>query len=139
MAADNKLAVLPDRFNVPINVGMIGGDLPTRYFAAGIMLLLTIVIAPPLRVPYSTVKIFCLLASMSGTTLLMAGLVFSQKTHFAGVMLIPAALLMRLLAGWNLSWPAVLVGLVVLGMIGQNLITKRCGINKLFGIQSCAR
>jgi len=139
MAANNRAAILQDRFNIPVNVGVIGGDLPTRYFAAAIILLLTIVMAPPWRLPYSTLKIFSLFASMGGTALLMAGLVFSQKTHFAGVMLILSALLMMLLAGWNLSWLAVLTGLVALGIIGQNLITRRCGINKFFGIQSCER
>lgn len=139
MESNNKLAVLQDRFNVPVNVGLVGGDLPTRYFAAVSVFFLTIAIAPPLRLPYSAVKIFSLLASMSGTILLMAGLVFSQKTHFAGVMLIPTAFIMMLLTGWNLGWLAVLFGLVVLGLIGQNLITKRCGVNKLLGIQSCER
>jgi len=139
MESNNKLAVLQDRFHIPVNVGLAGGDLPTRYFAATIIFLLTIAMAPPLRLPYSTVKIFSLLASMSGTILLMAGLVFSQKTHFAGVMLIPTTCVMMLLAGWGWGWMAVLLGLIVLGVIGQNLITKRCGINKLFGIQSCER
>lgn len=139
MQANNKLAILQDRFNIPINVGMIGGDLPTRYFAAAVVILLTIGVVPPLRLPYSTVKIFSLLASMSGTILLMAGLVFSQRTHFAGILLIPTAFGIMLLAGWNLSWLAVLLGLAVCGLIGQNLITKRCGINKFFGIQSCER
>jgi len=147
MEAINKLAALPERFNIPINVGTAGGDLPTRYFATAAVLLLTIVIAPPLKLAYSTVKIFSLLASMSGTILLMAGLVFSQRTHYAGVMLILTSLLMLWLASltsesgastwW--AWLAVLIGLIVLGLMAQNLFTKRCGINKLFGIQSCSR
>lgn len=139
MESNNKLAALQSRFNIPVNVGMIGGDLPTRYFAAAVILLLTVAAAPPWRLPQSAIKICSLLASMSGTALLMAGLVFSQRTHFAGVMLISSALLMMVLAGWNLSWLAVLVGLIVLAVIGQNLLTKRCGINKWFGIQSCER
>jgi len=139
MEAINKLAALPERFNIPINVGLAGGDLPTRYFAAAVVLLLTVAAAPPLQLAYGAVKIFSLLASMSGTILLMAGLVFSQKTHFAGIMLILTAFTMMLLAGWDFGWPAMLIGLIVLGMIGQNLITKRCGINKLLGIDSCGR
>lgn len=139
MEPNNTLAVLQDRFNIPVNVGTVGGDLPTRYFAAAIILFLTIAIAPPLHLTYGMVKIFSLLASMSGTILLMAGLVFSQKTHFAGVMLIINAFSMMLLASRVSGWVAMLIGLIFLGWIAQNLITKRCGINKLFGIQSCER
>ena len=141
METTNKLSLssLPDRFNIPLNVGPVGGDLPARYFAATVVLLLTIAAAPPLQLTYSTVKIFSLLASMSGTILLMAGLVFSQKTHFAGIMLIPTAFLMMGLASWGWTWAAVLIGIIVLGWIAQNLITKRCGINKLLGIESCRK
>ena len=147
MEAINKLSSLPERFNIPLNVGLAGGDLPTRYFAATVVLLLTIAAAPPVQLTYGAVKIFSLLASMSGTILLMAGLVFSQRTHYAGVMLISTSLLMLWLASlasepgtstwW--AWLAVLIGLIVLGLMVQNLFTKRCGINKLFGIQSCSR
>lgn len=139
MEPNNTLAVLPNRFNIPVNVGTVGGDLPTRYFAAALILFLTIAVAPPLHVTYGTLKIFSLLASMSGTILLMAGLVFSQKTHFAGVMLIITAFSMMLLASSVSGWVAILIGLIVLGSITQNLLTKRCGINRLFGIQSCER
>jgi hypothetical protein len=147
MEAVNKLSSLPDRFTIPLNVGMIGGDLPTRYFAATVVLLLTVAAAPPLHLAYSAVKIFSLLTSMSGTILLMAGLVFSQRTHYAGVMLILTSLLMMWLASlssgpgastWG-AWLAVLIGLIVLGLMAQNLFTKRCGVNKLFGVQSCTR
>ncbi len=139
MEPNNPLAVLQDRFNIPVNVGAVGGDLPTRYVAAAIILFLTIAIAPPLNLTAGTLKIFSLLASMSGTILLMAGLVFSQRTHFAGVMLIVTAFSMMLLASRVSGWVAMLIGLIFLGWIAQNLITKRCGINKLFGIQSCER
>jgi len=141
METTNKLSLssLPERFNIPLNVGPVGGDLPTRYFAAVVVLLLIIAAAPPLQLTYSTVKIFSLLASMSGTILLMAGLVFSQKTHFAGIMLIPTAFIMMLLTSRISGWAAIFIGLVVLGWIAQNLITKRCGINKLLGIDSCGR
>jgi len=139
MEVSNKLASLPDRFNIPINIGFAGGDLPARYFAAAVVLGLTIVAAPPLQFSYSALKIFALIASMSGTILLMAGLVFSQKTHYAGVVLIPAALLIMALAGWGLAWPAVLIGLIALGFMAQNFVTKRCGLNKLFGINSCSK
>ncbi|MCG3118062.1 MAG: hypothetical protein ALAOOOJD_00196 [bacterium] len=137
METHNKAAGWQDRLNIPINVGFAGGDLPARYFAAVTVLFLTIAFMPPLNLTYSTVKIFSLLASMSGTILLMAGLVFSQKTHFAGLMLIPTAFLMMGLAGWQRGWLAALLGVIVLAWIAQNLITKRCGINKLLGIDSC--
>jgi hypothetical protein len=139
MELSNKSASLRNPFNIPMNVGFAGGDLPTRYFAGAITMLLTIAVAPPLHFSYSALKIFALLASMCGTILLMAGLVFSQKTHFAGIMLIPTALLMMWLADWGWAWLAVLIGLVVLGWISQNLVTKRCGINKLLGIDSCSK
>jgi hypothetical protein len=138
MDASNKLAFFQDRFNIPLNVGFAGGDLPARYFAAAIVIFLTILAAPPLQFAYSALKIFALLTSMSGTILLMAGLVFSQKTHFAGVMLIPTAFMMMGLASQEWRWAAVLLGLIVLGWIAQNLVTKRCGINKLFGVNSCS-
>jgi hypothetical protein len=137
MESANILTSFQDRFNIPFNVGFAGGDLPARYFAAAVVILLTILVAPPLHFSYSALKIFALLASMTGTILLMAGLVFSQKTHFAGVMLIATAFTMMGLAGWDWRWAAVLIGLTVLGWIAQNLVTKRCGINKLLGINSC--
>jgi hypothetical protein len=139
MEALNKISAFQDRFNIPLNVGFAGGDLPARYFAAFAVVFLTVLAAPPLQFAYSTLKIFALLASMSGTILLMAGLVFSQKTHFAGVMLIPTAFLMMALGGGGLAWAAALAGLIVLGWIVQNVVTKRCGINKLLGINSCSR
>jgi len=136
---NNLLTIVPNRLNIPLNVGLAGGDLPARYFAAGAVLFLTIVALPPLQFSYSTVKILALIASMCGTILLMAGLVFSQKTHFAGLMLIGAAFMMMGLAGWSMPWLAVLFGVIILGMMGQNFMTKRCGINKLFGVNSCSR
>jgi cell division protein FtsW (lipid II flippase) len=137
MEASNKLPSLQNPFNIPLNVGFAGGDLPARYFAAAVVLFLMIAAAPPLKLSYGTLKIFDLLASMSGTILLMAGLVFSQKTHYAGGMLILTALLMMWLSGREWSWLAVILGVIVLGWMLQNLLTKRCGINKLLGIDSC--
>jgi len=139
MESKNKPANFMDRLHIPLNVGFAGGDLSARYFAAAAVLLLTIAVAPPLRLSYSAVRIFDLLASMSGTILLMAGLVFSQKTHFAGIMLISTALLMMWLAGRGWAWLAMLIGIIILGWISQNLVTKRCGINKLLGINSCGK
>ncbi|MDZ7359880.1 MAG: hypothetical protein ONB46_04030 [candidate division KSB1 bacterium] len=139
MEALNKLNSFQDRFNIPLNVGFAGGDLPARYFAAIVVLLLTIAGAPPMKLSSGALKILDLLASMSGTILLMAGLVFSQKTHFAGIVLILTALLMMALVSWERGWMAVLTGAVVLAWIAQNLVTKRCGVNKLLGINSCGQ
>jgi hypothetical protein len=43
------------------------------------------------------------------------------------------------LAGAGLAWLAVLLGLVFFGFGVQNLATKRCGINKLLGVNSCSQ
>jgi hypothetical protein len=124
---------------IPQNVGLQGGDLPTRYYAAGVILALSIATAPPVHLAYGALKIAALLASMSGTLLLMAGLVFSQKTHYAGISLIPLPVLLIWLAGAGLAWLAVVLGLTVFGLGVQNLVTKRCGINKLLGVNSCSQ
>lgn len=124
------------KFEVPVNVGIRGGDLPTRYFAALALLGLTLAAFPPLGVSYQTLKISALFVGMCGTILLMSGLVFAQKTHYAGLMLIPAPFVLLAFAAWNLHWAAVLAGLLFITMIIFNLVTKRCGINRLFGIVS---
>ncbi len=128
-------------FDIPLNVGLQGGDLPTRYYSTAVMLALSIAAAPPVALSPSTLTISALLASMSGTILLMAGLVFSQKTHYAGIILIPGPSLLAWLAGAGreLAWLAVFLGFVVVGWGAQNLITKRCGVNKLLGLNSCSR
>ena len=123
-------------FEVPINVGIRGGDLPTRYFAGIALLFLTAMAFPPLGFSYSAVKISALLIGMCGTVLLMCGLVFSQKTHYAGLLLIPAPFVILALAAWNVTWLAVLMGLTFIGMVTFNIVTKRCGVNRLFGIIS---
>ncbi len=124
------------KFEVPINVGIRGGDLPTRYFAAAALFALTFTAFPPLGFTYSTVKILALLIGMSGTVLLMCGLVFAQKTHYAGLLLIPAPFVILALVAWRITWLAVLMGLVFISMVTFNIVTKRCGVNRLFGIVS---
>ena len=123
-------------FDVPINVGIGGGDLPARYFAGVALLLLTAMSFPPLGFTYSAVKITALLIGMCGAVLLMCGLVFSQKTHYAGVLLIPAPFVVMALVAWKITWLAVLMGLLFIGMVTFNLVTKRCGVNRFFGIIS---
>src|SRR5688572_2005113 len=110
MATTTELAkTQKSLFDIPLNVGLQGGDLPTRYYSTAVMLALSIAAAPPVALSPSTLTISALLASMSGTILLMAGLVFSQKTHYAGIILIPAPSLLAWLAGTGreLAWLAV--------------------------------
>lgn len=121
---------------LPANVGMEGGDLPTRRIALLVVASLTVLAAPPFAVSYSTLKICALLSSMSGALFLMAGLAFLQKTHYAGIVLVPTPLLMIGLCGLGVSWLAVGVGFLAAAVIVQNLVTSRCGINKLLGINS---
>ena len=123
-------------FDMPINVGIRGGDLPARYFAGATLLLLTAMALPPLGFSYSAVKITALLIGMCGTVLLMCGLVFAQKTHYAGALLIPAPFVIMALVAWKITWLAVIMGLLFLGMVVFNIVTKRCGVNRLFGIIS---
>ncbi|MCI0698460.1 hypothetical protein L0337_41485 [candidate division KSB1 bacterium] len=125
-------------FDIPLNVGLQGGDLPARYYSTGVILALSIMAAPPVHLSPSALKISALLASMSGTMLLMAGLVFSQKTHYAGVLLIPVPFTLLWLAGAGLAWLGVFLGLVFAGWGVQNLVTKRCAVNKLLGVNSCS-
>jgi hypothetical protein len=140
MATTTELAKAQKSFlNIPLNVGLQGGDLPARYYAVSVILALSIATAPPLDLSDSALKISALLASMSGTLLLMAGLIFSQKTHYAGIMLIPLPFMLVWLAGAGLAWLGVFLGLVFAGWGVQNLVTKRCGINKLLGINSCSQ
>ncbi|MGH7597614.1 MAG: hypothetical protein ACREOI_14770 [bacterium] len=124
--------------SIPLNVGLQGGDLPARYYSTGVFLALSIMSAPPVHLSPVALKLSALLASMSGTMLLMAGLVFSQKTHYAGVLLIPVPFILLWLAGAGLAWLGVFVGLAFAGWGVQNLVTKRCGVNRLLGINSCS-
>lgn len=124
--------------SLPTNVGSFGGDLPARRFTLIVMLLLTLMAVPWLGLSYAAVKIAALVGAMAGTLFLMAGLVFLQKTHFAGFVLIPAPLAMVGLSAIGWRWVAVLFGAAVIGWVGQNLITRRCGLNQLLGINSCS-
>lgn len=123
--------------NLNINVGAEGGDLPTRRFSVIVMLALTVMAVPWLGLSHSALKITALAAAITGTLFLMAGLVFLQKTHFAGMVLIPAPLAMAGLSSLGWRWAAVVFGIAVIGWLVQNLVTRRCGLNRLFGINSC--
>jgi hypothetical protein len=123
--------------NFQINVGVEGGDLTARRFALITMLIITIMAVPWLGFSHAAVKIAALLGAMSGTLFLMAGLVFLQKTHFAGLMLLPGPLAMAALSSVGWRWAAVLFGAAFIGWMVQNLVTRRCGLNRLLGINSC--
>ena len=73
---------------------------------------------------------------MGGTILLMAGLVFLQTTHFAGILLVLLPFLMLACTAWGLRWLGIVIGLAFVGSIFFNIITRRCGVNKLLGIVS---
>jgi hypothetical protein len=123
--------------NFGTNVGVVGGDLAARRFALIVMLLLTLIAVPWMGLSYGAVKIAALVGAMAGTLFLMLGLVFLQKTHFAGLVLIPAPLVMVAFSAIGWRWVAVLWGVLVIGWLVQNLVTRRCGLNKLLGINSC--
>jgi len=119
------------------NVGVAGGDLPTRVFAAASLIALMTMSLPATGVQFTVFKIAALIGAEIGAIFLMLGLFFSQKTHFAGLILIPVPLFMVWMVGIGLSWLAIAVGLVFLAEGLLNLFTRKCGINKLLGIDSC--
>jgi len=120
-----------------VNVGVAGGDLPARRFALAVTTLLTLLALPPLGVSESTLKLAAILVAMSGTLLLMAGLVFLQKTHYAGAMLIPSAGLILLVSQAGSRMGAVAIGALFCAVMVANLLTCRCPLNRAFGINSC--
>lgn len=121
-----------------VNVGVRGGDLAARRFAIVVTAGLTLLALPPLGVSDSALRLVALAVAMSGTLLLMAGLVFLQKTHYAGIMLIPSAGGMILVSQAGGRAGAVAIGLVFCAVMIFNLVTRRCMLNRLLGIQSCA-
>ena len=123
---------------IPVNVGRAGGDLASRRFSLVVTAILTILALPPLGVSYSTLKIASLLVAMSGTLFLIAGLVFDQKTQYSGIMLIPAAAFTIAFAAIGQPLGAVVTGLGFCAMIASNLVTRRCSLNRLLGIDSCS-
>lgn len=120
-----------------VNVGDAGGDLTARRFALAVTTTLTVLALPPLGVSESTLKLVSILVAMCGTLFLMAGLVFLQKTHYAGLMLIPAAGLILLLSQWGSRLGAVAIGSIFCAVMAANLLTCRCALNRALGINSC--
>ena len=120
-----------------INVGVMGGDLPARRFALGVTALLSILALPPLGISDSMLKLAAILVAMSGTLFLMAGLVFLQKTHYAGVMLLPSAGLILLASQAGSRPAAAIIGALLSLMMAANLATCSCRLNRALGINSC--
>ena len=123
--------------NFSVNVGTVGGDITARRFALIMMLVITLMAVPWLGFSHAAVKIAALVGAMAGTLFLMAGLVFLQKTHFAGLILLPGPLGMVALSSIGWRWGAVLFGVLFIAWLVMNLVTRRCGLNQLLGINSC--
>lgn len=119
------------------NVGEVGGDLPARRFALAVTTTLTLLALPPLGVSESTLKLASIVVAMCGTLFLMAGLVFLQKTHYAGMMLIPAAGLILLVSQFGSRVGAFGIGALFCAVMAANLLTCRCALNRMLGINSC--
>jgi hypothetical protein len=119
-----------------INVGFKGGDLQTRVFTATVTLILIVLVAPPTGVSDGAIRIATLASAIAGTVFLMTGLVFTARTHYAGLVLTALPLIVKLLVGWQARWIAVVIGIAALGGSILNLTTRRCGLNKLLRISS---
>jgi len=119
-----------------INVGFKGGDLQTRLFTASAILTLIVLTAPPTGVSDSALRIVTLASAMTGAIFLMTGLVFTARTHYAGIVLTALPLIFKLLVGWQWRWAAVVIGLLALSGSLLNLTTRRCGLNKMLHISS---
>jgi hypothetical protein len=116
---------------------MVGGDMPTRVFATFGIAVLIVMSIPGTSVQFPAFKIAALIGSEIGAVFLMLGLFFSRKTHFAGLTLILIPLLMLWFVWADLSWVAIGIGLMSLAEGLLNLTTRKCGINKLLGVNSC--
>jgi hypothetical protein len=77
-----------------------------------------------------------MLVAMCGTLFLMAGLVFLQKTHYAGMMLIPVSGLILVASRFGGRLGAAVIGAAFCAVMAANLRTRRCGLNRIPGINS---
>ena len=121
-----------------MNVGPVGGDLASRRFAFVVTGGLTLMALPLSGVAESALKLAALAVGICGTLLLMAGLVFLQRTHYAGIALIVSCGVFLALGGSETRTGATAVGVVFLFIIAANLWNRRCGLNQMLGINSCA-
>lgn len=119
-----------------INVGSGGGDLAARRLALLMTIALTVLPLPSLHISSSTLKLASLAVAMSGALFLMAGLVFLQKTHYAGIMLIPSACAIMAATQVGGRLGASLIGFLFSLAIAWHSLTGRCPINRRLGIDS---
>src|SRR5258706_9559395 len=91
------------------NVG--GGDLATRVLSSSVLLLLVGMVVPRSHVPYPLLKISLLFAADLGVVTLMLALFLKSKTYFMGIQLFFASLMMLWLAGHQLVYVAMVIGL----------------------------
>jgi hypothetical protein len=116
----------------------VGGDLASRRFALVVTGGLTLMALPLSGVSENMLKLAALAVGICGTLLLMAGLVFLQKTHYAGIVLIVASGVFLALSGSGTRIGATALGVVFLFIIAANLWNRRCALNQMLGINSCA-
>ena len=135
--AQRQLEPERDSSKQTVNVGTQGGDLQTRIFSLVVLAGLSWSATPFSGVPLPILNTFSLLAAIIGAQLLMIGLVFSGKTHYAGLVLLIAPLIIYWTAGAGIKWIAPAVGALSLIMVIENIFTRRCGINKLLNINTC--
>lgn len=121
-----------------VNVGPVGGDLASRRFAFVVTGGLTAMAFPLSGVSEGPLKLAALTVAICGTLFLMAGLVFLQKTHYAGIMLIISSAAILTLASNGARFAASALGAVFMFVIAANLWNRRCGLNHMLGINSCA-
>lgn len=116
----------------------MGGDLASRRFAFVITGILTLMAVPQTGVGEHVLRLAALLVAICGTLFLMAGLVFLQKTHYAGIMLIISSCGIIALEASGMRPGAVALGFAFMAMIAANLWNRRCELNLMLGINSCA-
>lgn len=134
---ESSSGVLTTLTGINRNVGAAGGDLASRIVVLILLIILTVLAIPVVNVSFAVLKISSLVSAQLGAVFLMTGLLFSRKTYFAGIVLIPAPLFIMWLAGLGLPWFAVAVGVLFVAQGLLNILTRRCGINTILHINSC--
>lgn len=118
------------------NVGTQGGDFQTRIFSLVVLISLSWSATPYSGISLPVLKIFSLVVAIIGAQLLMIGLVFSGKTHYAGLVLLIVPLIIYWVAGTGITWLAPTIGALSLLMVIENIVTHRCALNRLLNINS---
>lgn len=120
------------------NLGWENGDMQSRLLAVVVMLPLTWIVSPFSWTEIPLAAISSLLTSVLGALLLMTGLVFNQKTHMAGITLLLFPSLMYFAVQNQAPYVGFSLGCIALLWLFQNVLTKKCGLNALLGINSCS-